>query len=73
MFSALEGATFVHSHNSAAHLFEPFSTGRDAVPGQSFGLGLAIVQSLVERSGGEIWYEPAAPHGARFVFRLPAA
>ena len=56
----------------SAHLFEPFSTGSDAVPGQSFGLGLAIVQSLVERSGGEIWYEPAAPHGARFVFRLPA-
>jgi two-component system OmpR family sensor kinase len=54
----------------SAHLFEPFSRGPDVTPGDSFGLGLAIVQSLVKRAGGEIWYEDATPHGARFVLHL---
>ncbi len=28
---------------------------------------------LAEACGGTIWYEPASPHGARFVTRLPRA
>ena len=37
------------------------------------GLGLAVVKATVERHGGNVTIDDAAPHGARFVVRLPAA
>ena len=37
------------------------------------GLGLAVVRTTVERHGGTVEVGDAAPHGARFVVRLPAA
>ncbi len=37
------------------------------------GLGLAVVRSTVEHHGGTVVIDDAAPHGARFVVRLPAA
>jgi len=37
------------------------------------GLGLAIVAGLLHANGGEAWYEPGVPRGARFCLRLPAA
>jgi signal transduction histidine kinase len=37
------------------------------------GLGLAVVKSTVERSGGRVTIEDAAPHGARFVVQIPAS
>jgi hypothetical protein len=51
-------------------VFEAFSRGPNAEAGTSFGLGLAIVKSLAKRAGGDIWYEPATPHGTRFVLLL---
>ena len=50
-------------------LFEPFVRGA-AVGKEGSGLGLAIVRSLLRAFGGDIWYEEASPHGARFCFRL---
>jgi two-component system sensor histidine kinase MtrB len=35
------------------------------------GLGLAIAQAYARAHGGDIVYEPAVPHGARFELVLP--
>jgi signal transduction histidine kinase len=43
---------------------------RHAVRGT--GLGLSIVAGLVHANGGDAWYEPGRPRGARFCLRLPA-
>lgn len=54
-------------------LFTRFSRAREseALPGS--GLGLFIVQRLVEVQGGRAWLEDVEPSGARFVVELPAA
>ena len=50
-----------------ANLFQPFySTKPDGL-----GLGLSICRDIVERHGGRLWAEPAAPRGALFQFTLP--
>ena len=49
-------------------LFDPFVTGST----QGTGLGLAFVKRVIEEHGGSIRYEPVVPHGARFIFALPA-
>jgi signal transduction histidine kinase len=36
------------------------------------GLGLSLVQGLVEAMGGRVWYEPGAGGGAAFHLTLPA-
>ncbi len=41
---------------------------RDAYPGS--GLGLAICKRIVERHGGEIWFEPNPTGGTRFHFTI---
>ena len=50
-------------------LFHPFNLLH--VPGSAKGLGLSIVQRLVELQGGKCGYEPL-PAGSRFFFSLPA-
>lgn len=54
---------------AAGHLFEPFFTTK---PGGT-GLGLSISRTIIEDThDGELWCEPATPHGAIFGFTLPA-
>jgi protein-histidine pros-kinase len=53
-----------------ANLFEPFSRGFNRGP-EGSGLGLALGRALVEAFGGDMWYEPVEPHGARFNIRMP--
>ena len=55
-------------------LFERFTRSRESVTEKGgAGLGLAIAQSFAHAHGGELLYEDAEPHGARFKLVLPAA
>jgi PAS domain S-box-containing protein len=52
------------------HIFEPFRrVGRQDVPGE--GMGLAFVQTLVRRHGGEITCQSTLGEGTTFAFTLP--
>jgi PAS domain S-box-containing protein len=53
-------------------LFTPF-TRLGQVRVQGHGLGLSIVQRIVEKLGGEVGVESAPGQGSRFFFTLPAA
>jgi signal transduction histidine kinase len=57
------------------HVFEPFFRGRHAIAEQihGTGLGLNLVQRIVEAHGGTIRAETRPEGGAAFVMRLPAA
>jgi signal transduction histidine kinase len=39
--------------------------------GEGAGLGLAIARSYAQAQGGDLLYEPARPHGARFQLVIP--
>ncbi|MCX8033629.1 MAG: ATP-binding protein [Thermoleophilia bacterium] len=51
------------------HLFEPFYTTKK----EGTGLGLAVVYSVVQQSGGYIWFETELGKGTTFHVALPAA
>jgi signal transduction histidine kinase len=54
-------------------LFERFSRSQDSAAGAvGTGLGLAIARSYARAHGGDLLYEAAVPHGARFLLVLPA-
>ena len=53
-----------------ASLFQPFH--RLHFSNARKGLGLSIVQRLVELQGGSCGYEPSSEGGSRFFFTLPA-
>jgi signal transduction histidine kinase len=53
------------------HLFEPFYTTKPV--GEGTGLGLAVVQAIVEEHGGWVAVESEPGHGARFSLFLAAA
>ncbi len=38
---------------------------------ESTGVGLAIVEKIVSKSGGKVWVEDASPSGAKFIFTIP--
>lgn len=48
-------------------IFEPFYTSR----AKGTGLGLAVVRTVAEAHGGEVWVESAPGQGAHFYLRLP--
>ena len=54
-------------------LFERFTrSDRTRERATGTGLGLAIARSYARAHGGDLVYEPALPHGARFRLVLPA-
>jgi len=55
-------------------IFEQFEqvTNGDSRTDRGVGLGLNVTKRLIEAMGGEVWYEPGFPVGARFCFSLPA-
>ena len=54
------------------HLFEPFYRGRSAGPGtRGAGLGLYLVQHLIEAQGGRVTVETGRPAGTTFTLHIP--
>jgi signal transduction histidine kinase len=54
----------------ADRVFDRFTRG-ETTSGEGAGLGLAIARSFAQAHGGSLRFEPATPHGASFVLRLP--
>ena len=48
------------------HVFEPYITTKE----KSGGLGLAIVQNIIEQHNGQIFASNIKPHGARIIIEL---
>lgn len=56
-----------------AELFKPFTQLKQVVVGGGHGLGLSIVQRIIERLGGQVGVESVLGQGSTFYFTLPAA
>jgi signal transduction histidine kinase len=58
-----------------ARIFEPFYRATDAISAQiqGAGLGLSLVQRIVEAHGGQVTVKSAPGQGSEFMVQLPAA
>jgi signal transduction histidine kinase len=62
----------VFAGSSSLTFFDRFTRGSEAqARTDGSGLGLAIARACARAHGGDIVYEPAMPHGARFEVVLP--
>lgn len=56
---------------SVARMFEPLTRLSSLAERGSMGLGLFIVDRIMEAHGGRVWVEPAEPDGVRVCLQLP--
>ncbi len=57
----------------ADHIFQVFQRLHTRDDHEGIGIGLALVERIVERHGGDIWVDSEPGEGATFYFTLPRA
>jgi len=58
--------------DTASHIFEPFYSTKDCSQNSGWGLGLALVKSLIEMMNGSISVESTLNKGTEFIIKFPA-